>query len=165
MAYNPDDKPTVEQLDIALKTIHTDWKRLAIHLPGIETHHTEEIEASPMHHGTANQKFALYKKWLDLQPNAKWSNIADALKIIDKESLALSLLRQQPTTVASLGMGVDDQTSTISLEEEETVENTLLELHDSFASLMHKVRKQFNDNVTQKPSELQEIIGFANCAS
>ena len=81
-------KPTVNELSIALRKI-TEWKNFAVSLKRIEPHHITEIQANESI--TSEKKLALYMKWIDVCPDAKWSDVVTALRAIDEHALADTL--------------------------------------------------------------------------
>ena len=81
-------KPTVSELSIALKKI-TKWKTFAVSLRRIEPHHITEIQANESI--VSERKLALYMKWIDVCPDAKWSDVVTALRAIDEHALADTL--------------------------------------------------------------------------
>ncbi len=87
-AVELDRKLTVSELSIALKKM-TDWKSFAVHLRRIEPYQIREIQANE--NTLSNSKLALYMKWLQVCPDAKWSDVVTALREIDEHVLADTL--------------------------------------------------------------------------
>ena len=83
-----DSKPTVSELSIALKKI-TEWKTFAVSLRRIEPRHITEIQANESI--ISERKLALYMKWIDVCPDAKWSDVVTALRAIEEHALADTL--------------------------------------------------------------------------
>ena len=83
-----DNKPEVKELYKALKSL-TDWKRFAINLQGIESFHIQEINGNERK--ITDCKNDLYMKWLQVCPDAKWSDVVTALRAIDEHALADTL--------------------------------------------------------------------------
>ena len=97
MSYSPTDKPTVPQLCEELSSI-TEWENFATFLPGIEAEHIGTIRND--HQGTANQRRAVFQKWLEIYPGATWSDVYDALMKVEKKSLASSLVKARNQSVS-----------------------------------------------------------------
>ena len=77
--------PSISKLkQLLCKLVH--WEGFAIHLPGIEQNHTEQIEKD--FQGTDDQKHALFAKWLKERPNASWDEVTVALEIERQKDLA-----------------------------------------------------------------------------
>ena len=169
MSYSPTDKPTVHQLCSELSSITDDWQCFAILLPGIEMKHIEAIEDD--HHGVHRRKMAVFKKWLDVHPGATWSNVYDALVSVDKVSLARSLVKvvnQSVSDIASSPMSLphtppSQQRQVLQIDEkdEQFIEQSLTELHETFVEIIYEVKVAFSDLVTHQPAQLHNIIRYA----
>ena len=169
MSYSPTDKPTLHQLCSELSSIIDDWQCFAILLPGIEMKHIEAIEDD--HYGVHRRKMAVFKKWLDVHPGVTWSNVYDALVSVDKVSLARSLVKvvnQSVSDIASSPMSLphtppsQQQRQVLQIEEdEEFIEESLTELHETFIEIIYQVKVAFSDLVTHQPAQLHNIIRYA----
>ena len=168
MSYSPTDKPTVLQLCNELSSISDEWQRLAIQLPGIEMKHVRKIESN--YHDIDRQKMALFEVWLEICPGATWRNICDALMKIDKVSLASSLVNQLAgSDIASSPMSLPHTPSSqqprqqlqIEEKDEEFIEESLTELHETFIEIIYEVKMAFSNLVTCQPAQLHNIIQYA----
>ena len=163
MSYSPTDKPTVHLLCSELSSITDDWQCFAILLPGIEMKHIEAIEDD--HRGVHCRKMAVFKKWLDVHPGATWSNVYDTLVSVDKVSLARSLVKvvnQSVSDIASSPMS-RPHTPVLQIDEkdEQFIEESLTELHETFIEIIYQVKVAFSDLVTHQPAQLHNIIRYA----
>ena len=93
-------RPTVQELDQQLKDI-VNWERLAIHLPKITQTDIDIIKQdNPLN--VNRQKQALFDKWLRSYPNASWDAVVLALEVIDENTLAQNIQKQQYKQKVSL---------------------------------------------------------------
>ena len=93
-------RPTVQELDQQLKDI-VNWERLAIHLPKITQTDIEIIKQdNPL--SVNRQKQALFDKWLRSYPNASWDAVVLALEVIDENTLAQNIQKEQYKQKVSL---------------------------------------------------------------
>lgn len=83
----PMDKPTVPELDKCLKDLVKDWKRFALHLPGIGPTDIDVIKED-VRDDAVQQKIALYSKWLKVYPDASWDDVVETLEKVDENSIA-----------------------------------------------------------------------------
>ena len=93
-------RPTVQELDRQLKDI-VNWERLAIHLPKI-TQHDVDIIKQENPSSVSRQKQALFDKWLRSYPNASWDAVVLALEVINENTLAQNIQKQQYKQKVSL---------------------------------------------------------------
>ena len=93
-------RPTVQELDQQLKDI-VNWERLAIHLPNI-TQTDVDIIKRDYPNNVISQKQALFDKWLRSYPNASWDAVVLALEVIDENTLAENIQKQQYKQKVSL---------------------------------------------------------------
>ena len=93
-------RPTVQELDQQLKGI-VNWERLAIHLPKI-TQTDIEIIKRDNPNNVISQKQALFDKWLRSYPNASWDAVVLALEVIDENTLAQNIQKEQYKQKVSL---------------------------------------------------------------
>ena len=77
---------TIHELNQQLLNL-TDWDRFAIHLPLISQEEIKIIREDKTLDDVA-QKLALFKKWLQVYPNASWDTVVLALEKIDENFLA-----------------------------------------------------------------------------
>ena len=78
-------KPTLAELDISLKKL-VKWEQMAIHLPNIDG---SDIESIKIENQTdlSKQKFALFRKWLSVYPDASWEDVVHALREAEENFL------------------------------------------------------------------------------
>ena len=93
-------RPTVQELDQQLKDI-VNWERLAIHLPKI-TQTDIGIIKQDNPNNVISQKQALFDKWLRSYPNASWEAVVLALEVIDENTLAQNIQKEQYKQKVSL---------------------------------------------------------------
>ena len=72
----------------------TKWTKFAQHLPGIEERHIEQIKEENKGE-IDDQKRALYKKWLEVYPNATWNDVIEALEKIERNDVAVKVKQQE----------------------------------------------------------------------
>ena len=87
------EKPTVLKLiDYLIDLI--DWTIFAQYLPGIKDRHIQKIEQE--NKGKVDdQKRALYKKWLEVYPDASWNDVIEALEKAERKDIALTVKTQE----------------------------------------------------------------------
>ena len=164
MTYSPGRKPTVPQLCAGLSTV-IDWQQFAQRLPDIRTEHIGIIENDQR--GIENQKRAIFQKWLNVYPDAKWSDVYDALVSIDQVVLACSLVRRPmppPHPPPSPCPGISSKRFKYAISIEDSIGDTLYDLYKTFAQIIHQVKTKFVTFVTQQPAQLQNIIQFTEGA-
>ena len=157
-----DDRPTVPLLIQWLEPL-VDWQSFACCLPGITQHDTLKIEAD--YSKVNDRKRELYSKWLDVYPEATWNDVITALKIRRENTLAQNvreMIERQPSVLnVSTGAAVSTtQKENIMFntkEDEEKVLCPLIELKKSFASLMTKVQRAFDERVASDPKLLTDL--------
>ena len=72
----------------------TDWIKFAQHLPEIEERHIDQIKEE--NKGKVDdQKRALYKKWLEVYPDASWNDVIEALEKAERKDIALTIKTQE----------------------------------------------------------------------
>ena len=69
----------VKELDEALTDL-VNWKKFAIHLPGINSADTNKITAD--YNSVDERKMGLFDLWLSRYPSASWTDVINALKKI-----------------------------------------------------------------------------------
>ena len=84
----PEVKDLVQQLT---KLVH--WERFAENLPKIEQHHIEMSKAEN-NDNIDGQKRALFKMWLEIYPEAKYSDVIEALKKAERNDLANDIQKE-----------------------------------------------------------------------
>ena len=95
--YSPDhcsmEKPTVLKLVEYLVDL-TDWIKFAQHLPGIEERHIDQIKKENRDK-VDEERRALYKKWLEVYPDASWNDVIEALEKAERKDIALTIKTQE----------------------------------------------------------------------
>ena len=86
-------KPTVLKLVEHLVAL-TKWIKFAQHLPGIEEEHIDQIKEENKGE-IDNQKRALYKKWLQVYPEAVWNDVIEALEKAGRKDIAVKVKQQE----------------------------------------------------------------------
>ena len=178
MSYSPTDKPTLPQLCRGLSDITDDWQCFAILLPGIQMRHIGLAKND--HQGTKSQKMAVFQMWLELHPGATWNNVYDALVIVDKVSLARSLVKvdhqsvshvdsspmslphtPQPPVAAVQQSLVTPQPTRIHITDDSAVEQSLESLFTSFKKIAFTAQEELCAFVSQEPGRLQRVIRYS----
>ena len=80
---------TVVALTDALKGL-VKWKQVALHLPKVNTRIIETIKEENCN-DVADEKLALFTKWLKVHSKATWNDVINALQKADENALAESL--------------------------------------------------------------------------
>ena len=86
-------KPTVLKLVEYLVDL-TKWVTFAEHLPKIEQRHIDQIKEENKGE-IDDQKRALYKKWLEVCPDATWNDVIEALKKAERNDIAKKVKQQE----------------------------------------------------------------------
>ena len=87
------EKPTVLKLVEYLVDL-TDWIKFAQHLPGIEERHIDQIKKENRDK-VDEERRALYKKWLEVYPDASWNDVIEALEKAERKDIALTVKTQE----------------------------------------------------------------------
>ena len=167
---------TVESLVAQLKKL-INWEAVAIHLPGIETHHIGEIKANNPSN-VINQKLVLCETWLRVYPNGTWSDVVKALEKVDENEISNSISKNILGT-ETLTEGIEESVSnhlkaseneicnnerilgtaeTLTEVIEEGVVNHLKKLHKVFRELFTDVSKHCKQAVDRQLISLSELI-------
>ena len=72
----------------------TDWIKFAQHLPGIEERHIDQIRKENRDK-VDEERRALYKKWLEVYPDASWNDVIEALEKAERKDIALTVKTQE----------------------------------------------------------------------
>ena len=87
------EKPTVRKLAEYLVDL-IDWTMFAQYLPGIKERHIQKIEKE--NKGKVDdQKRALYRKWLEVYPDASWNDVIEALEKAERKDIAEKVKRKE----------------------------------------------------------------------
>ena len=87
------EKPTVLKLIEYLVDL-TDWIKFAQHLPGIEERHIDQIKKENQDK-VEEERRAVYKKWLEVYPDASWNDVIEALEKAERKDIALTVKTQE----------------------------------------------------------------------
>ena len=87
------EKPTELKLFEYLVDL-IDWTIFAQYLPGIKERHIQKIEQENKRK-VDDQKRALYKKWLEVYPDASWNDVIEALEKAERKDIALTVKTQE----------------------------------------------------------------------
>ena len=87
------EKPKVLKLVEYLVDL-TDWIKFAQHLPGIEERHIDQIKKENRDK-VDEERRALYKKWLEVYPDASWNDVIEALEKAERKDIALKVKTQE----------------------------------------------------------------------
>ena len=87
------EKPTVLKLVEYLVDL-TDWVKFAQHLPRIEERHIDQIKKENREK-VDEERRALYKKWLEVCPDASWNDVIEALEKAERKDIALTVKTQE----------------------------------------------------------------------
>ena len=111
MATPSELSPNVSQLSLALTDL-VRWEEFAIQLDGIDHVVTAKIQKE-VFPDVEKWKMALYNKWLAVYPDATWSDVVKALKIIGENRLAQKVEREHMTRSSSsthVTSGIEEST-------------------------------------------------------
>lgn len=78
-------RPEVKELMLWLTDL-VEWENFGEQLPGIRAPDIKRIEKDKS--GIGDRKRALYNKWLQVNSNACWKDVIDALRIAEENNLA-----------------------------------------------------------------------------
>ena len=87
------EKPTVLKLVEYLVDL-TDWIKFAQYLPGIEERHIDQIRKENRDK-VDDERRAVYKKWLEVYPDASWNDVIEALEKAERKDIALKVKTQE----------------------------------------------------------------------
>ena len=87
------ETPTVLKLVEYLVDL-TDWIKFAQHLPGIEERHIDQIKKENRDK-VDEERRAVYKKWLEVYPDASWNDVIEALEKAERKDIALTVKTQE----------------------------------------------------------------------
>ena len=157
-----DDRPDISLLTQWLEPL-VDWKPFGYCLPGITQHDVSIIEAESS--SVNDRKRKLYSKWLSVYPEATWNDVITALTIRRENTLAQNIKKEiegHPSAPnASNGTAVSttqkEKIMFSSKKDEKKVLDSLIELKKSFASLMTKVRRAFDEKVARDAKLLIDL--------
>ena len=102
------EKPTVLKLVEHLVDL-IDWAIFAQYLPGIKERHIQRIKQENIGK-LDDEKRALYKKWLEVYPDASWNDVIEALEKAERKDIAVKtkeMIKERKLTVhqdTSIGM-------------------------------------------------------------
>ena len=154
----PDMKLLIQWLDPLV-----DWIPFAYCLPEMTHSDILKIQAENTNKKIDNQKLALYSKWLGIAPNATWKDVITALNIRREYKLVQDIkkklqkhipnsdppARGQPVTVQK----VDFETA----EDEKEILRKLIDLNESFSSLVMHVRSGLDKKSKSDPTLLVNL--------
>ena len=87
------EKPTELKLFEYLVDL-INWTIFAQYLPGIKERHIQKIEQE--NKGKVDdERRALYKKWLEVYPDASWNDVIEALEKAERKDIALTVKTQE----------------------------------------------------------------------
>ena len=87
------EKPTELKLFEYLVDL-IDWTMFAQHLPGIKQRHIQKIKQENKEK-VDEERRALYKKWLEVCPDASWNDVIEALEKAERKDIALTVKTQE----------------------------------------------------------------------
>ena len=159
-----DDRPDAKLLSQWLDPL-VDWIPLAYCLPEMTHPDISKIQAE--NRKVDNQKLALYSKWLDRAPNATWKDVITALNTRREYKLVQDIkrnLQQRTTDSAPVAIGQPD---TVELplekvmfetaEDEKEILRKLIDLNESFSSLVMHVRSGLDKKNKSDPKLLVNL--------
>ena len=141
---------TVAELDEQLDDL-VDWEIFGTHLRKIKSKDIEIIERLPSVH---KQKFALYRKWLKVCPDATWSDVVIALEKAQEFTLAEQVKSLRNNEQCD---GRQMKEIVIPLEEEDVVINELEQFHSSYTLIFIRTREHIEELVETKQLTLHKV--------
>ena len=91
------EKPTELKLFEYLADL-IDWAVFAQYLPGIEGKHIQKIEKEKKGN-VDDERRALYKKWLQVYPDASWNDVIEALEKAERKDIVKKVKEKREVTV------------------------------------------------------------------
>ena len=113
---------SVSNLNIMLHDL-VEWEPFAIELPKISITDVEIIKRDHPFN-VIDQKLALYRKWLQVSPNASYSDVVKALRMIKENNMAMKVQKN----VSHEDMFIPEQHSGPRLHEAFNVLKSILEI-------------------------------------
>uniref|UniRef100_A0A1X7T5T9 Death domain-containing protein n=1 Tax=Amphimedon queenslandica TaxID=400682 RepID=A0A1X7T5T9_AMPQE len=95
-----DDRPDISLLIQWLEPL-VPWKQFGSCLVEMKEHDILKIEQENIHLQTEHKKFALYSKWLSVNPKATWRDVIDALENIKENTLVQDIKNYMDSDAAS----------------------------------------------------------------
>ena len=71
-----------------------DWTMFAQYLPEIKERHIQKIKQENKEK-VDDERRALYKKWLEVCPDASWNDVIEALEKAERKDIALTVKTQE----------------------------------------------------------------------
>ena len=156
-----DDRPDMSLLIQWLDPL-VDWKPFARCLPGIKHHDISKIVAE--NRKVDDQKLALYSKWLDIAPNATWKDVINTLKKRRENKLVQDIkkfLQKRIPNSDPLARGqpvpVQEKVMFETAEDEKEILRKLIDLNESFSSLIMHVRSGLDTKNESDPKLLVNL--------
>ena len=135
-------KPTLAELNESLKKL-VEWKQMALHLPNINASIIETIKKESQN-DLAEEKFALFRKWLSVYPDASWEDVVHALKKAEENTLANEIAQVHVSKKRSKKTAGDKLlTDILIVDEGEEVVIEMESLHSDFLDLAMEVETEF----------------------
>ena len=135
-------KPTLAELDESLKKL-VEWKQMAIHLPNIDASVIETIKKESQNY-LAEEKLALFRKWLNVYPDASWEDVVHALKKAEENTIANEIAQVHVSKKSNKKTaGNRTLTDTLIVDEGEEVVIEMESLHSDFLDLATQVETEF----------------------
>ena len=98
------EKPKVLKLVEYLVDL-TDWIKFAQHLPGIEERHIDQIKKENRDK-VDDERRAVYKKWLEVYPDASWNDVIEALEKAERKDIAQEVKEKESTVHQDTSKGM-----------------------------------------------------------
>ena len=165
---------SVAELTEKLKDL-VHWETFAIHLPGIKQTEIDTIKRNNPF-SVADQRQALFDKWLRVYPNGSWENVLLALEKVDENSIIQKISHTLPEEVLFPKQQLvpqthqdkgDSNTQELALDsaptvteqpiEEDTVQQ-LSDLHKSFVTLSIQYIQEFKENTESGEVKLADMV-------
>uniref|UniRef100_A0A1X7TFU5 Death domain-containing protein n=2 Tax=Amphimedon queenslandica TaxID=400682 RepID=A0A1X7TFU5_AMPQE len=150
-----DDRPDISLLIQWLEPL-VPWKQFGSCLVEMKEHDILKIEQENIHLQTEHKKFALYSKWLSVNPKATWRDIIDALENIKENTIVQDIKNYMDSdaasTVSSLSPRISNSDGDIEIiffsKEEQKVQDSLDELQAKFSHIMTEIKSVIRMKVT-----------------
>ncbi len=145
-------RPNLRELHENLSGI-VKWEIFALYLPGISDDDIFVIEKNKRD-DVVDQKFALYKKWLEVCPTASWKDVINALEKVKENTVAEQIKMKFPTEISAMSpkqqqIEKRQEESSQTIKVNEVVVQQLNGLNTSFLALITALESEIKQKVAK----------------